>query len=156
MKVELREPPVPPLGDTLEFLRLIWAVHHGLEKASKRLDVDVGITGPQRLVLRIVGRFPGLPAGQLAQILHVHPSTLTGVLKRLERRGLIERRPDPRDARRASLGLTARGRRLDVAAAGTVEAAVDQTLRAAGSEDVRAAARVLRTLAETLGNLQKL
>ena len=156
MKAQLREPAVPPLGDALEFLRLIWAVHHGLEKASKRLDVDVGITGPQRLVLRIVGRFPGLPAGQLAQILHVHPSTLTGVLKRLERRGLIERRPDPRDARRASLGLTARGRRLDVAAAGTVEAAVDQTLRAAGAEDVRAAARVLRTLADTLGHLQQL
>jgi DNA-binding MarR family transcriptional regulator len=79
-------------------------------------------------------------------------------LKRLERRGFIERRPDPRDARRASLGLTARGRRLDVdvAAAGTTEAAVHETLAAAGGADVRAARRVLRTLAETLEQRQKL
>jgi DNA-binding MarR family transcriptional regulator len=141
---------LPPLGDVLEFLRLIWAVHHGLETTSKRMDVDLGITGPQRLVLRIVGRFPGIPAGRLAQILHVHPSTMTGILKRLEQRGFIERRADPRDARRASLGLTARGRQLDVGTAGTVEAAVAATLDVAGAADVRAARRVLRTFAQIL------
>lgn len=146
---------VPPLGEVLEFLRLIWAVHHGLEKTSKKMDVRLGVTGPQRLVVRIVGRFPGIPAGRLAQILHVHPSTLTGVLKRLERRGFIERRADPRDARRASLGLTARGRRLDVAA-GTVEGAVNRALHAAGNQQVRAAGRVLRILAETLEHTQPL
>src|SRR5438132_8459125 len=37
-----------------------------------------------RLVMRIVGRFPGIAAGRVAQILHVHPSTLTGILKRSE------------------------------------------------------------------------
>jgi DNA-binding MarR family transcriptional regulator len=146
----------PPLGEVLEFLRLIWAVHHGLEKTSKRMDVQLGITGPQRLVLRIVGRFPGIPAGQLARILHVHPSTLTGVLQRLERRGFIERRPDPRDARRASLGLTAQGRRLDGAAGDTVESAVTGVLDAVGSADAQAAERVLRKLAETLSQTQLL
>lgn len=149
MKPEPSE-TLPPLGEVLEFLRLIWAVHHGLEKTSKKMDVNLGITGPQRLVLRIVGRFPGIPAGRLAEILHVHPSTLTGVLKRLEQRGFIERRPDPRDARRASLGLTARGRRLDVAIEGTVEAAVNRAMNAAGTSQVRAAGRVLRILADTL------
>jgi MarR family transcriptional regulator, organic hydroperoxide resistance regulator len=148
--------PVPPLGDVLEFLRLIWAVHHGLEKTSKRMDVDLGITGPQRLVLRIVGRFPGIPAGKLAQILHVHPSTLTGILKRLEQRGFIERRADPRDGRRASLGLTARGRALDVDSAGTVEAAVSQALQTAGTTQIRAAGRVLRILADTLEHAQQI
>ena len=141
---------LPPLGEVLEFLRLIWAVHHGLEKTSKKMDVALGVTGPQRLVLRIVGRFPGIPAGRLAEILHVHPSTLTGVLRRLEARGLLERRADPRDARRASLGLTARGRRLDVASAGTVEAAVSRAMHAAGGHQVRAAGRVLSILADTL------
>jgi DNA-binding MarR family transcriptional regulator len=149
------EGELPPLGEVLEFLRLIWAVHHGLEKTSKKMDVRLGVTGPQRLVLRIVGRFPGIPAGRLAQILHVHPSTLTGVLKRLEGRGFIERRPDPRDARRASLGLTARGRRLDVAT-GTVEGAVDRALHVAGSQQVRAAGHVLKILADTLERAQPL
>src|SRR5204863_6523654 len=121
-----------------------------LEKTSKKMDVQLGITGPQRLVLRIVGRFPGIPAGGLAEILHVHPSTLTGVLQRLQQRGFIERRPDPRAARRASLGLTAGGRRLDEVKTGTVEAAVTRALQAAGNHQVRAAGRVLRIFADTL------
>jgi DNA-binding MarR family transcriptional regulator len=37
------------------------------------------------------------------------PSTLTGVLDRLERRGLIERRPNPADRRSIAVHLTARG-----------------------------------------------
>jgi len=42
-------------------------------------------TGPQRLVIRIIGRFPSIHARQLGDILHLHPSSLTAPLKRLER-----------------------------------------------------------------------
>src|SRR5207249_10394609 len=90
----------PPLGAVLDFLRLLWAVDHALQSASKRMESNFGMTGPQRLVMRIVGRFPGIAAGRVAEILHVHPSTLTGLLKRLESRGLLQRRTDPGDARR--------------------------------------------------------
>src|SRR5689334_17453862 len=89
------------LGEVIEFMRLLWAVDHGLEASSKQMDAQFGVTGPQRLVIRIVGRHPGISAGQIAEILHVHPSTLTGVLGRLVERGIIHRRVDPADARRA-------------------------------------------------------
>ena len=82
------------------------------------------MTAPQRMVVRIVGRFPGISAGQLSEILHTHPSTVTGLLKRLAQKGLITRRPDPRDGRRLRLGLTASGRKIDVQTAGSVEAAI--------------------------------
>src|SRR5919108_5083730 len=84
----------PPLGAVLDFMRLLWAVDHSLQSASKRMESQHGITGPQRLVVRIVGRFPGIAAGRVAEILHVHPSTLTGILKRLEQRGILQRRSD--------------------------------------------------------------
>src|ERR1700760_1858990 len=90
----------PPLGAVLDFMRLLWAVDHALQSASKRMEATFGVTGPQRLVVRIVGRFPGIAAGRVAEILHVHPSTLTSILKRLETRGMLQRRSDPRDARR--------------------------------------------------------
>ena len=76
---------MPPLGEQLEFMRLLWAIDHGLQTRSKRMAAALGVTGPQRLVIRIVGRFPGVSAGQLARILHLDPSTLTGILRRLER-----------------------------------------------------------------------
>src|SRR5437762_12214338 len=103
----------PPLGAVLDFMRLLWAVDHSLQSASKRMESAFGITGPQRLVVRIVGRFPGISAGGLADILHVHPSTLTGILRRLEMRGVLQRRGDPNDGRRALFTLTNRGKKVD-------------------------------------------
>ena len=79
------------LGPVLEFMKQLWAVDHGLQTISKRLESQHGITGPQRLVVRIVGRTPGISAGALAQILRMHPSTLTGILRRLETRGILTR-----------------------------------------------------------------
>ena len=141
---------LPPLGEPLEFMRLLWAIDHGLQMRSKRMAATLGVTGPQRLVIRIVGRFPGVSAGQLAGILHLHPSTLTGVLKRLERAGLLARRRDPRDARRAVLGLSAAGRRLDVMTAGTIESVMHEVLAKLPRHKVRFTREVLAALARRL------
>jgi DNA-binding MarR family transcriptional regulator len=131
-------------------MRLLWAVDHGLQKRSKRMAATLGVTGPQRLVIRIVGRFPGISAGQLARVLHLHPSTLTGILRRLERRRLVARRRDPRDGRRAVLGLSAAGRRLDVEASGTIEAIVTEALAALPRTGIEAVRNVLLGLAGRL------
>src|SRR5512143_986417 len=116
------------IGPVLDFLRALWALDHALQSASKRMETTLGVTGPQRFVVRMIGRFPGISAGEVSTLLHVHPSTLTGVLKRLEQRGLVVRRPDPSDGRRALLELTAKGRRVDATRTGTVEAAARRAL----------------------------
>jgi hypothetical protein len=41
------------LPPTLAFMRLLWAIDHGLRSVSKRMHSSIGLTGPQRLVLRI-------------------------------------------------------------------------------------------------------
>ena len=78
-------------------MQLLWAVVHGLDKASRRMAGHIGATGPQRLVLRVVGLSPGVSAGDVAAVLRVHPSTLTGVLHRLVAQGLLRRDHDRRD-----------------------------------------------------------
>ena len=143
----------PELGEVLEFMRLLWAVDHGLQSTSKRMESTMGITGPQRLVLRLVGRFPGITAGNLAQILHVHPSTLTGVLKRLEKRGLLERKSDPLDGRKALFALTDSGRELDVPSTGTVESAVQRVLAKLNRARILHTQDVLTALATELGGV---
>jgi DNA-binding MarR family transcriptional regulator len=139
------------LPDVLQFMRLLWALVHGLDKTSKRMSAEVGITGPQRLVLRVAGLFPGLSAGDLATLLHVHPSTLTGVLQRLVTQRLLTRVSDPRDQRRAVLNLTARGARINSTHRGTVEAAVEAALRGVGARDRATTRRVLQRLTDELG-----
>jgi DNA-binding MarR family transcriptional regulator len=135
------------LPDVLRFMQLLWAIAHGLEKASKRMSAELGVTGPQRLSLRVAGLFPGLSAGDLATILHVHPSTLTGVLQRLVAQRLLVRLDDPRDRRRAMLRLTARGRRVSAVDHGTVESAVAGALGGLSPRDLAATRRVLERLA---------
>jgi len=147
-------PVLPALGDVLEFMRVIWQLDHALQRTSKRMESVLGVTGPQRLVVRIVGRFPGIPAGQLAKLLHLHPSTLTGILRRLEQQGLLRRRSDPRDARRSLLGLTDKGRSFDVDAEGTVEACIAASLKHTPMHKIEAARAVLNEIAGRLAQAE--
>jgi DNA-binding MarR family transcriptional regulator len=140
------------LPDVLQFMQVLWAVVHGLEKTSKRMAGELGVTGPQRLALRVIGLLPGVSAGDLAAILHVHPSTLTGVLQRLVAQRWLRRVDDPGDRRRAILRLTARGARVNAARRGTVESAVNKGLNGVSSHDRRATMRVLERLAQHLGS----
>lgn len=141
---------VEPLGEALSFMQLLWALTHGLESASKRMHAELGITGPQRLVLRIVGHYGRISAGELADTLHVHPSSLTGVLRRLEEAELLRRESDPFDRRRALFELTRRGMRLNHQRAGTIEAIISTTLAKLPKERVNAARAVLKSIAAAL------
>ena len=139
------------LPDVLQFMRLLWALVHGLDKTSKRMRSEMGVTGPQRLVLRVVGLFPGLSAGERAALLHVHPSTLTGVLQRLVAQRLVTRVSHRKDHRRAVLTLTTRGARINQTRRGTVEATVEAALRGVTSRERTVATRVLERLTEQFG-----
>ncbi len=140
-----------PLGPVLSFMRSLWGVNHALESTSRGMKARIGVTGPERMVVRLVGRYPGISAGELASILQVHPSTLTGLLKRLARRGLLVRRADASDGRRALFILTAKGEAVDKVRRGTVEAAVTGALMSLSIRDVRVTASVLDALARALG-----
>ena len=138
------------LPDVLAFMQALWAVAHGLQRTSKRMTIDLGVTGPQRLVLRVLGLSPGMSAGVLAAALHVHPSTLTGVLRRLVAQGLIDRVDDSRDRRRAVLRLTRKGQRVNAMRTGTVETAIARALEETSAHDRLAATRMLARVATQL------
>lgn len=126
-----------PLGPALDFLQRLWQLNHALERVSGRMEQRIGVTAQQRLMLRCVGKYPGMTAGQLATLLHVDPGTVSATLSRLENKGLLLRRRDPRDKRRVSLGLTAKGRALDHPAVGTVEGAVERLLASVPEDQLR-------------------
>lgn len=138
------------LNSTLLFMQYLWSLTNALQASSKRMEAELGITGPQRLALRLLGRMPGASPSELADVLRVHPSTLTGVLKRLDDASLVARSADPDDARKRRLGLTAKGEAMDRECAGTVEAAVRRAMTRSSDADLHATERVLGTLVEEL------
>jgi len=139
-----------PLDDVLRFMRLIWAIDHELERVSKRMERRIGLTIPQRLSLLLIGRNPGVLASELAAVLHLHRGTLSGILRRLEAAGLIERTLDAADARRAGLTLTKAGQTANRRRDGTFEDAARRVLESTRAVDRGAAEHVLARLGAEL------
>ena len=137
------EEPEAVLGPRLDFLRELWALDHALQKLSKRMERTLGVSGPQRLALRLVGRFPGLPAGRLARLLHLHPSTVSGMVKRLAGRGFIARSSDGPDRRRSQLRITPAGIELLSRPQATIESAVLSALGRVRPRQLETALKVL-------------
>lgn len=128
----------------------LWELAHALDVCSKRMARTLGVTGPQRLVVRIVGQSPDATASEIALTLGMHPSTLTGILARLGKRGVLRRTVDPADRRRARFRLTTKGERIDRERRGTVEAAVKRALARADDIEAEHATQVIVCLVEEL------
>jgi len=69
-----------------------------------------GLTGAQAGLLFFLGKPDGALIGEAAEALDVAPSAMTGLVDRMERSGLVERRSDPDDGRAQRLHLTDAGR----------------------------------------------
>jgi DNA-binding MarR family transcriptional regulator len=141
-----------PLNPALSFLQRVWELNHALERLSTQMERRLGISAPQRFIIRCVGKYPGMTAGQLATMLHLDRGSVSAALRRLERQGLLKRRRDPRDGRRVTLGLTQKGRALDVPRSGTVESAVVHLLESSSKAEIEATRSVLRQLSAALGD----
>lgn len=77
-------------------------------RARAMLD-EIGLYRGQQFVLCALWDEEGLTHSELADRLHVHPATVTNALKRMERAGFLERRPDPEDQRVSRVYLTDAG-----------------------------------------------
>jgi MarR family transcriptional regulator, organic hydroperoxide resistance regulator len=140
-----------PTGEALRFMQRLWDLAHALDVRSKHMAKELGVTSPQRLVIRVVGQSPGMTARDIAATLNIHPSTLTGVLARLEKQGMLVRTIDPVDRRRAHFELTAAGLRVDRERKGTVEAAVRRALARADDPMIAHTEQLLALIVAELG-----
>jgi DNA-binding MarR family transcriptional regulator len=148
---ERRTAEIILLDDALRFMRVVWNIQHALQSRSKRMERALGITGPQRLAVRVVGTLPGITPAELSRVLHLDPSTISGVLQRLMSKRLLRRDRDEVDRRVVHLRLTPAGERLNrPSKIGTIESAIRATLQQLPEPKVRAAMDVLERLSQTL------
>lgn len=104
---ERKDLPQAPLGLALQTL----ARSH--RARLSRLLTPHGVHAGQDLLLLAIWDEPGLRQAALAAKLGVEPPTVTRMVQRLERSGLIERRRDPHDARVLRIHPTPRSRLLE-------------------------------------------
>ena len=136
--------------DVLETMQALWALAHALEERSKWMQRTLGITGPQRLLLRAVGAAPGCTPSAAARRLRLNPGTVSRLMSGLQRNGLLKVAADPRDGRQRRLSLTPRGVLLNGRHHGTVEAAVREALETATPSEASSARRFVLRLTASL------
>lgn len=86
-----------------EFHRDLLFLLHDVARLT-RVEADKrarqhGMTRAQWAILIWLERQPGISQKELSEILEVEPITVARLIDRLEARGMVERRPDPRDRR---------------------------------------------------------
>ncbi len=126
-----------------------------IHRASRQIGIHLaasmsplGLQNPEAHLLSFLRSYAPAPIAELRRVFGLRKSTLTSVLDRLERRGLLVRSLHPTDRRSLLVSLTADGR----AAAEKVQRPVEElegSIRAAVSdEELRGFQRVLEAIAE--------
>ena len=96
-------------------LRILSPIHKatrqiGLHLAEK--TADLGVSSDEGHLLSYLESYSPAPIYELQRVLGHRPSTLTGLIDRLQRRGLVRREPNPEDGRSFLITLTGSGREL--------------------------------------------
>lgn len=101
-------------NDSLErrIIRSLRRIIRAVGLYSRELLRRRNLTTSQLAALRRIARRGRLSAGDVARGISVSQATITGVLDRLERRGLVTRTRDPEDRRRVVIELTELGREV--------------------------------------------
>jgi MarR family transcriptional regulator, organic hydroperoxide resistance regulator len=99
-----------------EAWELLWRVMQAHKGRVMALAGELGLAPMQLHALRLIEPGAELPMSSLAGKLFCDASNVTGIVDRLEARGLIERRPASYDRRVKLLALTDEGRRVREAA----------------------------------------
>jgi DNA-binding MarR family transcriptional regulator len=100
--------------------------------------------------LRVIAAHDGISQRDVARSLFLTPPTVTGMLQRMERDGLVERRPDPDDQRITRVYLTETGRELANRARARFVAHINRMLEDFSPEDLAELERLLNRMAENL------
>lgn len=80
-----------------------------------------GLSDQQWRVLRVLGEHGTVETGRVAREAYILGPSLTGVLARMERDGLVRRERDPADQRRTVVEATAKGRKMVGRLSDTIE-----------------------------------
>ena len=106
-----RDPAVPrSVSDSV--MIALRKIIQAIELNSRRLVKRVGLTGPQLVILQEIARCGEVTAGEIAKAVSLSQATVTGILERMEKRGLLARQRSDRDKRRILVRITKSGRQI--------------------------------------------
>lgn len=98
-------------GLAVKFYKMIHLMGRGMYQYYRKREHPV-IHPSQGRLLGIIGKKGTVSQKELVELLDVRPSSLSELLKKLEVKNLIERKPDEQDKRNVNVTLTAEGEKV--------------------------------------------
>jgi DNA-binding MarR family transcriptional regulator len=95
------------IAGVFDNLRRVIQVVHGYSKRAERV---AGLTGPQLWAIKVLSESAPIMVSDLARRMYLHPSTVIGILDRLETHRLVERTRSTEDRRVVTVALTKKGK----------------------------------------------
>ena len=126
--------------------KLVSAVH----LSSSRMKKKSGLTGPQAEALRILAKDGPLSSAALSRKLFVTPSNITGIIDRLEKKGLVERIRGTKDRRISQLKITDAGSELSESLPSSLEGTLINGLLDMEVEEIRELGSHMKKIPELL------
>lgn len=141
-------PPEPP--DATLIVQGLRRIVRALHSFSQDVYRQYGLTGPQLWALKTLQREGRMSAGQLARALAVHQSSISILVDRLERRGLVSRVRARGDGRFVLIELTKRGLALSAMAPEPAQGRLLHGLQAMSRTDVTHIRRAVDRLVQLM------
>lgn len=104
--------PIPANPVISEIMQSLRRVFKAIQDYSQEVSQKYGITGPQLWALKTIDANGSLPLGDLSKKMYLHPSTITGVVDRLEKKGYVVRGRVQKDRRIVNVQLTPQGKKV--------------------------------------------
>jgi DNA-binding MarR family transcriptional regulator len=132
-------------------LRAIRSLVASLSRSARSIEWRTGFTNAQLFLLRQLAATDALSVNELAERARTNQSTVSSVVGRIVRAGLVQRASVPDDGRRVALSLTPRGRRLLRRAPTPPTEALFDALESLTDHEARALGTGLAALLAALG-----
>lgn len=155
MGAHTNEEPLAGHGDVASVMDQLRTLVKALRVSTRAVERTIGISGAQLFVLQQLAGAPARSVNELAERTRTHQSSVSTVVSRLVERGLVERGPAVRDARRMEIALTEAGRALLDDAPSTAQVRMVEALGVMPPAQVHALAEALSALVREAG-LQEL
>jgi DNA-binding MarR family transcriptional regulator len=142
-------------GNLLETVdqRFGYILKRAQQALRARMDSELRLhklTTPQYAVLTVVAATPDISNADLAKATFVTPQTMQGIIATLEKRGLLERSPDPQHGRRLMTQLTTSGEKAMRAADATIKRVEAIMVNSITVQDIEHATNTLFACIENL------
>ena len=122
---------IPALAERydIRILKSLRRIMRAVDLHSRHLSIVYKITGPQLVCLMAIVDEGSATPSAIGRKVHLSPSTMVGILDRLEAKGLIRRERDSRDRRRVNVTATDKCREIVASAPSPLQDTLAKALR---------------------------